>query len=312
MNDETVVVTGSNGSIGRSAIDLFATAGYQVVGFDRESRGSIPGVDQWTGDLLDPDTVGAVLEESGADAVVHLGTLPHPLGRPGHETYRSNAMTTYHVLEAAAEHDVENVAIASSINAMGAVFQDAPAQVEYLPVDERHPDTPRDPYAMGKRTIELQADGFSRRRGAPSTVATLRFPWVASRDEIVEHLVTADRTLDGIAEDACAQRNDLFAYLALEDATRALRRAIEAEYEGHETFYIAAADSNMETPTERLLAECYPDATADDLGGTDALIDTDKAEHMLGWEPQISWRDLNPCETPTSTNHAVTDGGGRT
>lgn len=294
LDTDTVLITGSNGDIGQAAVREFVEAGYRVVTVDREP-GEQPGVaHHWTGDLLDPDTVDAVVADSGADAVVHLGTLPHPEGRPGHVTYRSNAMTTYNVLEAAAAHGVSRLSLASSINAMGACFQAVPTDVRYLPVDEDHPLTPRDPYAMGKRTIELQAAGFGRKLGDPQAVATFRFPWVGSRSELRAHVVEPDRTLAGIDVDSYATRDDLFAYLAQADAARALRRGIEANFDGHETFFATAADSNMETPTEVIVEEAYPDADAGDLSGTDALVDCSKARRVLDWEPRVSWRDLDP------------------
>ncbi|MFB6139158.1 MAG: NAD-dependent epimerase/dehydratase family protein [Halosimplex sp.] len=122
MAIETALVTGSNGDVGRATVAELDSAGYRVASFDREGGRPEGADDHWTGDLLDPETVRAALAESGADAVAHLGTIPNPGGRPGHETYRSNAMTTYHVLEAAAEYGVERVSLASSINAVGAVF----------------------------------------------------------------------------------------------------------------------------------------------------------------------------------------------
>jgi nucleoside-diphosphate-sugar epimerase len=294
MGIETVLVTGSTGDIGSAVVAALDRSGYRVVSVDREGERPSGATAHRSLDLLDPDAVDAVVDESDADAVVHLGTLPHPEGRPGHVTYRSNAMTTYHVVEAAAEHDVERVCLASSINALGGVFQEDPMEVEYLPMDEGHPVTPRDPYAMGKRTIELQADGFARRVGPPRSVASFRFPFVADEAAMREHFVDPDRTLGGIAEEAFATRDDLFAYVALPDAVRALRRGLAADFEGHERFFLSAPDSTMSTPTPVLVDRCYPDgvAAAGEFAPTDPLIDTGKARRLLGWEPRVRWRDL--------------------
>jgi len=289
---ETVLVTGATGGIGASAVRAFAEAGYRVVGIDIESAEQTAADTLLTGDLLDPDVVDDAVVESGADAIVHLGTIPNPSGRPGHVTYRSNAMTTYHVLAAAADHDVDDVVLASSINAMGASFQEAPMDVRYLPVDEDHPLTPRDPYALGKRTLELQADGFARRIGAPGSVVSVRFPWVGSLDMLREKFVEPDRTFDGLGSGGWATRNDLFAYVARPDAVRLLVRAVEADVEGHEAVFATARDTSMATSSERLARECYPDADVGELSGTDSLVDCSKARDLLGWEAQIRWRDL--------------------
>jgi len=290
---ETVLVTGANGGVGSAAVRGFVEAGYRVVGIDLDDAADSAAAEHSTGDLLDPDFVDRTVAEVDPDAIVHLGTLPNPVGRPGHVTYRSNAMTTYHVLEAAANHEVDDVVVTSSINAMGASFQADPMEVEYLPVDEDHPLTPRDSYALGKRTIEIQADGFGRRGGPPESIVSVRYPWVGSLPLLREKLVETDRTLEGIARHGgYATRNDLFAYIARPDAVRLLIRAVEADVEGHETVFAAAADSTMATPSETLAVECYPDADHGDVSGTDALVDCSKARRLLGWEPRISWRDL--------------------
>lgn len=289
---ETVLVTGANGGVGSAAVRGFVDRGYRVVGIDLEDTTDSPADEHHTGDLLDPEFVDRTVGTVEPDAIVHLGTLPNPVGRPGHVTYRSNAMTTYHVLEAAANHGVGDVVVASSINAMGASFQADPMEVEYLPVDEGHPLTPRDPYALGKRTIELQADGFGRRNGPPGSIVSVRYPWVGSLDGLREQFVETDRTLEGIPDRAYATRNDLFAYIARPDAVRLLVRAVEADVVGHETVFAAAADTTMAAPSKRLAVEYYPDAEHGDIPGTQSLIDCSKARRLLGWEPKISWRDL--------------------
>ncbi|MFB6150527.1 MAG: NAD-dependent epimerase/dehydratase family protein [Haloarculaceae archaeon] len=309
MSSKTVLVTGSNGTVGRGVVTELSRAGYRVVSVDRDG-GSPPGADvHRRGDLLDQETVESVVGETSPEGIIHLGTLPHPVGRSGHKTYRSNVMTTYHLLEVADDHDVEDVCIASSINALGAVFQTSPMEVEYLPVDEDHPATPRDPYALGKRTIELQAAGFGRREGSPASVATLRFPWVGTRETMWELLVDADRTLAGLGEDPHAARDDLFAYVARDDAARALRRGLEADFEGHETFFATAADTTMETPTERLVSARYPDASSREFSGTESLVDSGKARELLGWEPRTSWRELDEADSPGApTGHPAPRG----
>jgi nucleoside-diphosphate-sugar epimerase len=289
---DTVLVTGSTGGIGSATVRGFADAGYRVVGIDLETGDGGAADELLQGDLLDPDFVDDAVAESGADAVVHLGTIPDPSGRPGHVTYRSNATTTYHVLAAAANHGIEDVVLASSINAIGASFQEAPMDVRYLPVDEDHPLTPRDPYALGKRTIELQGDGFARRVGAPHSVVSARFPWVGGVDGLREKFVEPDRSLDGLGPGSWATRDDLFAYIARPDAVRLLVRAVEADVEGHEVVFASASDTSMATSSERLARECYPDADVGELSGTDALVDCSRARDLLGWEPQVSWRDV--------------------
>lgn len=202
-------------------------------------------------------------------------------------------MSAYHVLEAAADLGLESVVLPSSINVMGAVFQEAPTDVRYLPVDEEHPLTPRDPYALGKQTTEAIGDGFGRRPDGP-TISSVRYPWVATRNELREELVEQDRTLD-VLDDAWEDttRDTLFSYLYLEDATSIARAAVEADHDGHEAFWAVAGDTTADVPTSVLVEEYYPDAeTRRSFDGNEAPICTAKAGDLLDWTPSHTWRDI--------------------
>lgn len=292
MAIQTVAVTGGNGKIGKAILGHLGDHGYRTVNLARGKRREDVSDEYRTTDLLDAGEVYGSLAASDADAVIHMGTIPAPTSHPGHVTYESNVMTSYHVLEAAAGLELEAACLASSINAMGSVYQEEPMEVDYLPVDEEHPVTPRDPYAVAKHALEVTADGFGRLDEAPYTISTLRYPWVATGDEITEEFAERDRTLSGL-EDAYhhTTRDVLFSYLHLEDAADIARRAIEADYEGHERFWAVAADTTAEVRSERLAEEYYPDAELRrPLEETESLIDIDKAREYLGWEPSHTWR----------------------
>ncbi|WP_436906758.1 NAD-dependent epimerase/dehydratase family protein [Halosimplex marinum] len=288
MSIDRVAVTGGNGKIGEAILREFADAGYGTVALSRGKRREEAADSYRTTDLLDAGETYGSLAASDADAVVHMGTIPSPVRHPEHVTFESNAMSAYHVLEAAAELGLAAVVLPSSINVMGADYQDAPTDVRYLPVDEEHPLTPRDPYALGKHTTEVLGDGFGRRPDAPR-VASLRYPWVPSGDQIRERFVGTDRSLDAVRDSG---RSTLFSYLHVADAAAIARRAVEADFAGHEAFWAVAADTNVDAPSERVAAECYPDAEIrGSLDGHESLISTAKAREVLGWEPEHSWRD---------------------
>jgi nucleoside-diphosphate-sugar epimerase len=294
MSVDTVAVTGGNGIVGEVLLEHFNEHGYETVNVARGKRREEVSDKYRTTDLLDAGQVYGSLASSDADAVVHMGTIRWPIEHPWHVTYESQVMTTYHVLEAATQLGIDDVVLPSSINVMGCVYQDPPTEVEYLPVDEDHPLTPRDPYAVGKHSVEVTADGFGRLADGPTSIATLRCPWVASEDEICENFVEPDRDLAGL-EDAWhhTTRDVLFSYIHAEDAAAIARRAVEAEFEGHERFWAVASDTTAEVLNEELVAEYYPDAEVRaDLGRYESLISIDKAMAVLDWEPEHSWRDL--------------------
>lgn len=292
MTIERVAVTGGNGRIGTAILEAFGEHDYHTVDLARGKRREEVADEYRTTDLLDAGEVYGAFAASDADAVVHMGTIPSPTSHAGHTTFESNAMSAYHVLEAATALGLEAVVLPSSINVMGADFQEAETDVRYLPVDEDHPLTPRDPYALGKHTTEVLGDGFARRPDTPQ-VASLRYPWVATSEELRGAYAETDRSLAGIRDADWGGRSTLFSYLHLDDAASIARRAIEADLDGHEAFWAVAADTNAATPSDRLVAEFFPGAEVrGKFDEFESLISTEKARDLLDWEPERSWREL--------------------
>ena len=294
MPTDRVAVTGGNGKIGRRILSHLAEEGYHTVNVSRGKQREDASDQYMSVDLLDAGAVYGALNRTDVDAVIHMGTIPGPTNHPGHETYESNVMSSYNILEAATGLGIESVCLASSVNAIGSAHQPAPADIRYLPVDESHPRTPIDPYGIGKHAVEITADGFGRRDGAPTTVSTFRYPWVGTEDELREMFVENDRDLSAL-EDAWhhTTRDVLFSYLHIDDAATAARRAVEADFSGHETFWIVAGDTTAEAPSAELAEHYYPTAEIrSKIAETDGLIDISKAANLLGWTPDYSWREL--------------------
>lgn len=293
----TVAVTGGNGQVGRGVIRELNAHGHRTVNVSRGRRSEDVADAYQQADLLDAGEVYGALAACDPDGIIHLGMRPRPDDAPGHVTFESNVMTTYHVLEACENLNIDRVAIASSMSALGAGFDPDPVRVEYLPVDEAHPVDPRDPYALGKRVLEVTADGVGRRNDGPTSVATVRFPMAMDDEQIAEILVDGDRSLETIREAPFyhSAHNTLFAYVHLDDLARLFRQCIETDLAGHETLWASAADTTVDVPTSELVAEEYPETDVrvepegfDEYG---SLVDTSKAGELLGWEPEQSWRD---------------------
>ena len=291
MSIDTIAVTGGSGLIGRAVVDDLNEHGYRTVNLDRRRADDAPADEYRRTDLLDAGETYGSLARCNADAVVHMGTITHPRHDPGFVTYESNVMTSYHVLEAATELELEAACLASSVNAIGRNYQEAPPEVYSLPVDEEHPATPRDPYGLGKRVIEVTADGFGRLDEPPRAISTLRFPGVKS-DAEVRAMGDDDRSLGALRERYAPGDNPLFAYLHVADAASVARRAIEADFDGHETFWAVAADTTAAALTAELLEAFYPDTeTRFAPSAHESLVSIDKARELLGWEPTRSWRE---------------------
>jgi len=294
MTIDTIAVTGGNGKIGEAILDHLSDHDYETVNIARGKQREDVSDRYVTTDLLDAgDTYGA-LAKYDADAVIHMGTIPNPCSNPDFRVYESNVLSAAHVLEAADGLGMESVCLASSINALGSEHQERPAEVRYIPVDESHPRTPDDSYGIAKHAMEVTADGFGRRPSCDLTISSLRYPWVTTEVEMLEAFVETDRSIAALADVHPATGSDvLFSYLAMPDATSIARRAVEADFESHETFWAVAGDTTADARTSKLVEEFYPDAAIRDAPEDhETLFNLSKAESLLGWEPKRTWRDL--------------------
>jgi UDP-glucose 4-epimerase len=147
-----VVVTGASGNVGSAVVEaLVANQGVtSVTGISRRPHEWRPPRTTWQwGDLAEMD-LDTVLR--GADVVVHLAWLFHPMRRP-EVTWRSNVIGTRRLVEAVARTDVPALVVASSVGAYS-------PRLDLDPVDETWPtdSQPLAAYSREKAYVERLLD----------------------------------------------------------------------------------------------------------------------------------------------------------
>ncbi|HWV34587.1 MAG TPA: NAD(P)-dependent oxidoreductase [Thermomicrobiales bacterium] len=280
-----VLVTGASGRLGRVVVQELVDTGYEVRGTDRRrpEPGVLPaGVRFIESTLSDVGQVAGAA--SGCSAVIHLGAIPSPYSHPDEVVFTNNTQATFSVLQAASLVGIRRAAFASSVSAYGMAWAREPFLARYVPLDEAHPFIATDPYALSKEVDERTAEMFTRRDG--STIAALRFHWVAKPEELAHRSGAAVEH-----QDSSVGVRGLWGYVHIADAARACRLAIEAEPFGFEAFNIVAADTLLDIPTEEALAKYGPEIEVrSPLPGFTSGFAIEKAKRILGWEPQHSWR----------------------
>ncbi|MBI4306035.1 MAG: NAD-dependent epimerase/dehydratase family protein [Chloroflexi bacterium] len=276
-----VVVTGGSGRLGQYVVSELLRAGYQVVNADRAPgpAGDAPFI------RIDATDFGDVVSAlAGADAVIHLAAIPSPTQDPEYRVFALNMQADWNVLEAAQVHGVRKLVMASSVNAVGAVFSKSLVPPLYFPIDEEHPTRAEDAYSQSKWLGEELARGFCRRREVQ--IASMRFHGLWDHAQQRTHKANPHTDPGG------RPAMHFWGWLDRWDAARACRLAIELDWTGHKAFFLNASDTTLTIPTEEAIGRVYPGVPLRrPLPGFSAAIDVSHAERVLGWRPERSWRD---------------------
>src|SRR5690606_37345296 len=199
--------------------------------------------------------------------------IPAPFRDPDHIVHNNNVVGSYNALRAAVEHGIMRICQASSVNAIGLSFS-REAHFDYFPIDEEHPPHNEEAYGLSKWICEAQADAFARRY-EDIRIASMRFHYVVPEKQIAATAFAA--------EDVETAKH-LWAYTLIGAAAAACLLSLDADFTGHEAFYIVGPDTTKDRPTLELAAQFFPDVPVrGDLSGSRSFFTSAKAERLLGW-----------------------------
>jgi nucleoside-diphosphate-sugar epimerase len=276
-----VVVTGGNGRLGRAVVSDLLAAGHSVLSLDRVALADVacPVL------IADVTRVGDVYQALvGAVGVVHLAAYERPGLVPDADTFANNVQGTFNVLKAATDLGIRRVVVASSIAAYGYLYAPRAVVPEYLPLDERHPCVPGDPYGLSKVVGERVADAFASLGSA--SIVSLRFPGI-----------NFDPSFATFPERWTSPRGPrgFWTYIDARDAARVCRLALEVAPPGHHVLNAAAPISSMPEPTESLIRRHLPgfDGVLRPPAGLShwSGVSSARAEHALRFRAEHLWSD---------------------
>lgn len=153
-----VLITGSQGFIGRNLSSYLRERGYEVVGVDISEGADIKL------DVSDHEDCSKKLLPLEFDAIIHLAaivSIPKSLEDP-HRCFEVNSFGTLNMLEVASRKNAQRFIYASSANVYG-----VPAE---LPVKETTPPNPRTPYDYSKLVSERLIECYSRIKGVKAVI----------------------------------------------------------------------------------------------------------------------------------------------
>ena len=157
-----VLVVGGAGYIGSHTCKALARAGFEPVTLDNMSKGHRWAV-RWgpleTCDILDADGLDGVMARCRPDAVVHFAALAYVGESVTHpaDYYRTNVVGSYNLLTAMVRHGARRLVFSSTCAVYGVP--------EILPISERAPPAPVNPYGHTKLAVERMIADFGAAYG---------------------------------------------------------------------------------------------------------------------------------------------------
>lgn len=303
-----ILVTGGAGFIGGHLAEKFVAAGHDVVAFDqmvsnydtelkrhnieqcREVASKTDGSYEFIeGDVRDEDLVESLV--SRAEHVYHQAALVgvrDSIDAP--KEYESvNVNGTLNVLDAAVNHDIERVVVASSSSVYG--------KSEYLPYDEEHPKSPVSPYAVSKLAQEHYARTYNELYGL-STVVLRYFTVYGPRmrpNMAISNFVS--RCINGKALMVYGSGEQTRDFTYIDDIVDANKLLLETDAADGEVMNIGSSDNiSVSELATYVRNELNPDVEVQHTDGFDSdaehsHADTSKAADLIGYEPTKTIRE---------------------
>lgn len=310
-----ILVTGGAGYIGSHCVLALLENGYEVVIFDNLSTGHIETVEKLKkyghvdfvkGDLQNLSDIKSLFNLYKTDAVIHFAAFSQvgeSVKNP-QKYYMNNVCGTLNLLSAMLEAGVKKIVFSSTAATYG--------EPEYIPIDEKHPQNPINPYGQTKLMIEKIMDDYDKAYGLKSV--RLRYFNVAGADsqgrvgewhEPETHLIpnilkstfSGGQTFkmfgtDYDTKDGTCVRD----YINVEDLAQAHLLALDYLNKGGETNYFNLGTNDGNTvkevfsACEKVTEKNIPvDICPRREGDPASLVaDNTKAKSVLGWKAQNS------------------------
>ncbi len=168
-----ILVTGGAGYIGSHTALSFLNSDFEVVIFDNLEKGHIETIETLKkegnlhfvkGDLRNYEDIRSTFNRYDIDAVIHFAgyiEVEESVREP-EKYYNNNVGGAKNLLDAMAEFNVKNMVFSSTCAVYG--------NPQYIPLDEKHPKNPINPYGNSKLQIENLLGEYDKNYGIKSVI----------------------------------------------------------------------------------------------------------------------------------------------
>ena len=279
LNGKRILVTGSRGFVGKNLVEELKRQDADVLTLTEHDGRRI--------DIRDQQRVEAIINKIrniDIDIVYHLAAItsvPFSFENPG-ETYEVNVFGTLNILELCRSCNAEKIVFASSY-----VY----GQPQYLPIDEKHPLQPTNPYARSKilgeelcsayntdfgvkciilRPFNIYGVGQGKNFLIPSIIAQLRYGKIELKDpEPKRDFIYISDVIDAYIK-AVEFNGDFDVFNIGYGKSYNVKEIVD------KIIYLYGKDVKVKYSGERRKNEIM-----------DTVADIKKAEEKLGWKPSV-------------------------
>ena len=166
-----ILVTGGAGYIGSHTVINLINSGEKIVIFDSLENGHIEIVHALQkigdvkfekGDLRNIEDIDKVFSKYDIEAVVHFAAfiqIGESVENPA-KYYRNNTFGTLNLLDTMVKHNCKKIVFSSTCATYG--------NPQYVPLDEKHPQAPINPYGTSKLMVEMIMKDYDKAYGLKS------------------------------------------------------------------------------------------------------------------------------------------------
>lgn len=165
-----VLITGAGGYIGSVATYLLLEKGHEVVALDNFTTGyrqPLEELQKKHGEAklrfyetnLNADLSPIFEKEKNIDAVLHYAascSVNESMENP-EKYFSNNVMATSNFLQTLLKNDIKKIVFSSTCAVYG--------EADYVPIDEKHPLRPANPYGESKKMVETMLEWYSQLKG---------------------------------------------------------------------------------------------------------------------------------------------------
>ena len=308
-----ILVTGGAGYIGSHCVMALLEQNNDVVIFDNLSTGHIETVETLKkygpvefqkGDLTNFDDINSVFKNYDIDKVVHFAAFSQvgeSVVNP-QKYYINNVCGTINLLRAMLENNVKKIVFSSTAATYG--------EPVYIPIDEKHPQNPINPYGQTKLMIEKIMDDYDKAHDLKSV--RLRYFNVAGADSksrigewhdpethlipnILKSTFNNGKTFQMFGDDYDTKDGTCVRdYINVEDLAQAHLLALKYLDNGGETNYFNLGTNDGNTvkevfsACEKVTEKTIPVEIKSRRAGDPASLvaDNRKAKEILKWLPE--------------------------